>query len=116
MKAESLAAVQSALLKAGFVEHPEHPAYGNIEALSHNGPYEVHGAWTNNDGCVVHLEQNSAQQEDGSTITYPAVLVIENDKGGRVAVSIDDLEAFDLFLRAQGPDADLAAAPATSEE
>lgn len=98
--------LKGALKTAGYVDHPEHPQYALQEPLSHNGPHVVLGAWISPDGTQwVHVEQNTAPPPDdiynaaGERIvqpaeTYPPLVVIENARGGRVAVSPLDLAAF----------------------
>jgi hypothetical protein len=96
--------IEDILTKNGFTEHQDHPAHANVEALSHNGPYVVHGAWQRGD-TIIHIEQNTAPdgepEADGSQVirTFPPVLVIQDTKsGGSFAVSFHDLEAFERVL------------------
>lgn len=90
------ASIDAALESAGFSVFPDHPVHGLVDELSQNGEYVVHGSWKNAEGTVVHLEQNTAPSEPGSDAltVYPPVLVIENAAGARVAVNVNDMEAF----------------------
>lgn len=94
------ASIDSALESAGFSVYPDHPVHGLVDDLSENGEYFVHGTWKNAEGTIVHLEQNTAPSEPGSDAltVYPPVLVIENATGARVAVNVNDMEAFAAAL------------------
>lgn len=97
---EKLGFTADDVLKEAIKTDADDPTTGE-GSLSHNGEYQVLGAWTKSD-VQVHLERNTAPEDQGedmtAVVTHPPVFVVSK-AGKRVAAAMQrDPEALEAVL------------------
>lgn len=88
-------------LQLGLQSHADDP---NTDggSMSHNGQYQVQGAWKKGD-VVVHLERNTAPESQDESdmsaiVTHPPVFVVSKGEQRLVTVMQRDPEALKAVL------------------